>query len=344
MRLSDTTQYRVSDFKKIISDENSIKEFINKHSVNLKTVTGYTLLHVAIMFNDKMIPFLLKNDADINIRDTHGLTPLHYATKSNPKIVPLLLKKGAEINMKDNNEWSTLHFAARFNPELSPLFIKEKANINSQNKNGWTPLHMIVATEPTQIPLFLKNGAKLNIQNKEGKTPLHFATRFNSKAVNFLLDAKMNIKDNDGFTPLYYALKFNVETVPLLLNAGANPNFGKSLKLEFKKEHERYAFLIYAYGYEKNLLKFDKNKTLNNAFEIYFKLYETKWENVKKSSTKGAAAKSSKSEVDLAEPSASTHFSERTIRLIMEQLYGLPVNHKIYDVWRRKIKTRKITV
>lgn len=218
-----------------------------------------------------------------------------------------------------------------------------KKNLHELKKiisNENTLLHYAAMYNPDVVPLLLEANANPNLKNDLGSTPLHISAVLSPSAIFPLLNAKANpnFEDNNGYVPLSIAINNNPETIPLFLNAGADV---KQLKHSFLLDSftEKYAFLLYVNGYNGTFYTdsykkmFDKETVLNKAFEVYYKLYKTEWENAEKSSSKSTAAGSSDGEFDLAEPTTPINFSEKTLRLIMEYLYDLPTNHKIYKKW-----------
>ena len=98
------------------------------------TVDGFTLLHMAVMFNcAKVVHYLITKDVDVNTTDKHMRIPLHYANLFDHKeVADYLLSNGADVRARDHEGHTPLDCIGG-----DPGLIKISQYI--QNKRG---IHM----------------------------------------------------------------------------------------------------------------------------------------------------------------------------------------------------------
>jgi ankyrin repeat protein len=97
-----------------------------------------------------------------NFRYPDG-TALHAAVLYDHKLLPYLLKKGAKVNEKSKEMgYTPLHYAARFGMcDIAKILIDAGADVNSQDINGQTPLTHAVEVNNKEMTEFLKkNGTR----------------------------------------------------------------------------------------------------------------------------------------------------------------------------------------
>ncbi len=139
----------------------------------------YTSFYASYYGWEKILKFLIKNDANVNARE-NGYTLLQVAmSRGHEQIITLLIKNGASLNVEDNLlGWTPLHHATQDNhKKIVTLLIKSGANINAKGKKyGFTPLHIAVFNDYTEtISLLIKNKADVSIKDNENRSPLDIA-------------------------------------------------------------------------------------------------------------------------------------------------------------------------
>ena len=98
------------------------------------TLDGFTLLHLAVMFNCAKVVhhILITKDVDVNTTDKHMCTPLHYANLFDHKeIADYLLSNGADVRARDHKRRTPLDCIGG-NPGLIKIsqYIQNKRGIH----------------------------------------------------------------------------------------------------------------------------------------------------------------------------------------------------------------------
>ena len=145
---------------------NKIKELLNKgESPNISIIDCITPLHLAVnKKNERIIEYLLKNNADTNSKNIiGGQTPVHYAVinNSNKKILSLLIKYGGLFNIKDNNNKTAFEYIK----DISIYsYIKRllncneyRNNTNIQNSNNIYSLISELSEKNTENDIIINN-------------------------------------------------------------------------------------------------------------------------------------------------------------------------------------------
>ncbi|KAJ8119223.1 hypothetical protein ONZ43_g3785 [Nemania bipapillata] len=133
--------------------------------INYTEATGKTALWMACENdNEKMVEFLLDNNADPNITSAKNQSPLQVAVAmrssdsnrkrqiSRRRIIEMLLRRGADTNQRDNLGNTSLHTAALHGDlEVVKLLLHPdyKTEVNSPGRNDQTPI--AAATERMHI-------------------------------------------------------------------------------------------------------------------------------------------------------------------------------------------------
>ncbi|MGL4367525.1 MAG: ankyrin repeat domain-containing protein [Brevinemataceae bacterium] len=142
----------------------------------------------AVARNDnKLILYMIKNNADVNITNDMGMTPLHLV--KDLKIAQLLIKNGADLNKPNKAGTVPLHWSVSQNQlEITKLLIEYGAEINVLNNKKNSPLH--IAAQENNLPiieLLIKNNADINITNLQGFTPFDQAKFYNYQEASMML-------------------------------------------------------------------------------------------------------------------------------------------------------------
>jgi ankyrin repeat protein len=213
----------------VLYNKTEIIEVLLKKGAKLekKTKEGDTALQIAILGNNlSMVRFLLEKGASLDERNSNGLGVLHTAVTCNSEdMIQLLLEKGADINAKAINDLTPLHIAVSCNKKkMVQLLLKKGADINAKAINDFTPLHLAVSCNSEEmIQLLLEAGADIEEKNNKGFTVLHLAVSFGNKdLISVLLKREANIeaKTHEGSTALHLAVRCNSEEMIQLLLEG----------------------------------------------------------------------------------------------------------------------------
>ena len=161
-----------------------LDKFPNKQTfINQKNANGQTPLHMACMYgHQKMVEYLIENNADIHSKDSDGYQPLHYAAQRGHRfIVEALLYKGAKPNAMGEYNRTPLHMAA-YNGQLDvvAVLLQNDANVNALTiaEDGMkTPLHDALFMQHLDIVEILLNSPKIDFEkrDKNEKTVLAYA-------------------------------------------------------------------------------------------------------------------------------------------------------------------------
>ncbi|XP_076470280.1 ankyrin repeat domain-containing protein 27-like isoform X2 [Babylonia areolata] len=148
-------------------------------SVNVKTTSGYTPLHMAVLHgHDDMVQLFLDHGAHVNTQNHKNLTPLHISACMRKLLtMRLLVEKGARLNMRDiNGDTPLLICSASGFCEGVRLLVERGADVNLFNHSGNTALHEATDHSHTSIVLtLLQAGANPTLRNKQTRTPANLA-------------------------------------------------------------------------------------------------------------------------------------------------------------------------
>lgn len=222
--------------------------------VDSKNHFGFDALTMAV-YNNRRIPMiqnLLDNGADINTRDNEGRTPLMAAAVlGNDMLMQYLIKQGADYNAVDKRGISVLDYYNKRvyqetlpfeqNPYASPA---EKLNLaykfvadNHLKYNNALRQSLYQENVEEALADALKNYADVDILDANGCTTLLNAVMQNKSAaaIEKLINGKANVNAScqNGKTALMFAagladsavpLTEQIEKIRLLADKGANPN------------------------------------------------------------------------------------------------------------------------
>ncbi|KAI1767480.1 ankyrin repeat-containing domain protein, partial [Hypoxylon sp. FL1150] len=209
------------------------------HSVNIKSVSGHTPLHLAVLKGQQnVVESMLQADPtnglqtstssqgnfisttrsrimglDINCRSREGLTPLHIAAMGvNFNLVLWLARHGANVNACDDHDMRPIHFLAASGKYIEAevrCLLTCGADLNFPDQDGWTALsYAVQAEDEDTVFLLLGLGSDPNGAMNAAKTPLQLATLNGSVGiVKKLLDvhADPNRVDKGGYSALHGA-------------------------------------------------------------------------------------------------------------------------------------------
>jgi ankyrin repeat protein len=188
-----------------LGDLETCRDILQKEPslANHKGLGGRTPLHIASLANqEKMVEFLLSQEANIEGTTDMGRTALHCAAFSGgQKVAEFLLSKGANVKARsgDYNNYTPLHVAAEENNVIvAKILLEYGANINEKSFMDWTPLHVAVGANRIEMVRFLiEAGANANALSdpnfskiKKGQTPYEIALELGHNEVARLLRNK----------------------------------------------------------------------------------------------------------------------------------------------------------
>ena len=145
-----------SPFKALINalklSYNEVVDYLldnNLANIEDKDEKGETVLHIAAIYNNSKIDYLIGKGADVNAKDVSGNTPLITAAKDYSygmtDVVTTLLNHNADLEAKDLDEMTALHWAAKQGlPSVVELLLEKKANTEAIDNSGKTPLDLAV--------------------------------------------------------------------------------------------------------------------------------------------------------------------------------------------------------
>ncbi|KAL8590034.1 hypothetical protein ACOMHN_007059 [Nucella lapillus] len=143
-------------------------------SVNVKTTSGYTPLHMAVLHgHDDMVQLFLERGAHINTQNHKSLTPLHIAACMRKLLtMQLLVGKGARLNMRDiNGDTPLLICSASGFCEGVRLLMERGADVDLYNHRGNSALHEASDhSHGSIVSMLLHAGADPTLRNRLTKT------------------------------------------------------------------------------------------------------------------------------------------------------------------------------
>jgi ankyrin repeat protein len=212
--------------------------------VNVQNNLKITSLHYSInSFNPnwggniEVLTYLLtQKDINVNIKSNSGYTLLHYACERINKLPidvfkVLIETHGGDVNVQDNKKDTPIHEALRtFNPndggDITVLtYLINQKNVNVKGQYGNTILHracMNINKLPLDIfkALIETQGCDVNVQSDYNNTPLHHSICYfdpndgnNIAVLHYLLTQKsvnFGIKGKKGHNLLHYACVSNL--------------------------------------------------------------------------------------------------------------------------------------
>ncbi|KAJ5721536.1 uncharacterized protein N7483_009470 [Penicillium malachiteum] len=218
-------------------------------SINAKTKSGSTPLHLTIHGRTAVAQLLLEHGADPKIEDKNGQTPLQKAAANGDEdMLKLLLRyQGLESEAKKWTQQAQFYNAVREGDEATVgLLLEDGVDMMTRSVRGEYPLHWAMHRGHRGVAsLLLQKGADIDAKDKFGETPLLLACRErNEEMMLFLLDkgADINIKNEEragGFTALSLATFFGEQQiVEMLLRRGASPSSVDLDSLEAAEEYD----------------------------------------------------------------------------------------------------------
>lgn len=126
--------------------------------INMKTLDGMTVLHLAAMFGrDALVAHLLAHGADVRIPDHEGRTPLHWVASDAPQpsyaaCAAQMLAAGADANATDVYGRTPLHAAINgMSAPMIRLLLNNDADPDRFDREGVRPRDLISKFKPEAI-------------------------------------------------------------------------------------------------------------------------------------------------------------------------------------------------
>ncbi|ANB59930.1 ankyrin repeat domain-containing protein [Anoxybacteroides amylolyticum] len=169
------------------TNEELVKQMINKQTVKERDKDGNTPLHYAIDSGDiELVRLLVQHGADVNATNEAGTTPLMKAAQfGQTEIVKFLYAHGADINRTDDQGETALSKAVEGNQVATVQFLLQAgANVNIKTTIGKTAL--MTAAEygyDNLVSLLLRHGADVNVKDKTGNTALSLAQYWKHESI-----------------------------------------------------------------------------------------------------------------------------------------------------------------
>jgi len=182
----------------------NLKYLIDQVNPNTKNLLGYTLLHTAFPYVNKLSLDLCKylietKGCSINIRDDGDQTPfckafLFFDSNNGGDVAVLtylLTQKGIDVNIKGQFDRTLLHYACdninRLPLDIFKVLIEKLGyDVNAQDKDNHTPLHNAIycfnsSQGDVAVLAYLLNQTNIGVNTKytKGFTLLHSACIIN---------------------------------------------------------------------------------------------------------------------------------------------------------------------
>ncbi|XP_041970286.1 uncharacterized protein LOC121726813 isoform X2 [Aricia agestis] len=198
--------------------------------LNLKNHDGQTLLHLAVMYDSKLVPFLVSKGCDPMLRDSKGNNAIHYAVRYQTCLEPLVQAINTnnvhcDLNTLNNDERSALHLAAQYgNASHVRTLLRAGAAPNFHAAARRTPLHLaaLAASLPVVQALLDTDGVDIDAKDENGYTALLMAcdaaeNDASVDIVQLLLEKKADpmIRNNDN-KPAWTLARNNPKTMAVL--------------------------------------------------------------------------------------------------------------------------------
>ncbi|KAK6176232.1 hypothetical protein SNE40_014553 [Patella caerulea] len=131
--------------------------------------------------HDKIVKYLISNNASPELADNDGDTPLHLAVSGTQfRVVKLLCEKGVNVNQVNKKRQTPFHLAVCHNNyEIAEYLVNKNCDVNTQDEDGDTPLHEILddpdELNDSMINMMLSLDLRFDIKNRSGFTAIHCA-------------------------------------------------------------------------------------------------------------------------------------------------------------------------
>ena len=166
-RLSELEAMRDEKILKDASngDIKALVKFVSK-GVDVTVVhdtKGVSTLHQAARSgNDRLVKFLVDENAMLDSRDNAGTTPLHIAAKNgHRRVAKVLIDGGAALDSKDKFGTTPLHVAAKNGyEEVIEVLVNAGAMVDTEDMYGWTPLSSALLKDYSSVVRYLINIGK----------------------------------------------------------------------------------------------------------------------------------------------------------------------------------------
>lgn len=219
---------------------NSLPLLINAGAdINHGDRRAYTPLHRAVLakHTQAIAACLAVPDLSINARTLTGETALHLAVGlGSVDICRQLLARRPNVDAQEiDMELGCIHMAIELGTvPVVNLLLDNGCSVDLQTAIGDTPLHIAIGNKRwAMVDTLLQHGADVNLVNIRGMTPAHGlmdAGRWDT-IETVLPTINLNMVDNRGITPLYYLIvSGNWERMYDQLSQSMDLDIGKVLR------------------------------------------------------------------------------------------------------------------
>ena len=182
LHMTDNDRWTSLHFSAKSGSYNLFKFFADKGTdIHLKTVTGFTCLHLAASYGHLNLcrKLIKKHGFDVHLTDNEGFTALHCSAECGSyELIKLFADKGTDIHLRTKHGMNCLHIAA-FNGHLNlckTLIYKDNFDLHMTDNNGWAALHFSALNGSYDLVEFFKDmSGDIYLRTIGGKIPSHIA-------------------------------------------------------------------------------------------------------------------------------------------------------------------------
>ncbi|XP_028400515.1 rabankyrin-5-like isoform X2 [Dendronephthya gigantea] len=197
---------------------------------------GLTPLHLACIAGlDKIVQFLVQENAQVNSQDSEGRGPIHVSIFSGHSIPTQLLLSHPELNLTLEDRTGQTPFAVALDTKdhksAEAILSREPNAAERYDKKGRNYLHRAILSGDVETVLFLISvNANIHtpVQDSSRTTPLHLAVQAGSEIIVrhlILANANVNAVDKHKRTPLHIAADNDrANILAILIQNGVNVN------------------------------------------------------------------------------------------------------------------------
>mmetsp|Transcript_9053 Transcript_9053/g.13569 ORF Transcript_9053/g.13569 Transcript_9053/m.13569 type:complete len:818 (-) Transcript_9053:292-2745(-) len=172
--------------------------------VNYVDGTDSVLMMACWFGKEKVVDYLLSNNADVRHKNENKQTAIHYAAmKGYIQIIKKLNARGVDLEALDDKGYTPVICAAQFgHTALLDYFKRKGASIFKIDLEGHTILHWTAYnSHPLTTDWILNEGVDIQVKDKKGRTALHWAAKQGNKDILKIL---VEFIDDEGFLGLLY--------------------------------------------------------------------------------------------------------------------------------------------
>lgn len=206
-----------------------LKELIERQKMPVDSVGDFgatPLIRASYRGNERIVSYLISQNADVNIGDLGGETALHIASREGHlPIVQMLVNSGANLETQDVDGWTPLMRATlRGRDKVVQLIIASGASVGAMNRWGETPILLSSKIGNADIVKLLVSKEKDLNQLTSAQ---EFARRYGHEEVVSILEKTITDVKKSSLSNVRSPLQYqngtkNVNQVALENSQGAN--------------------------------------------------------------------------------------------------------------------------